>query len=148
MLSKHDQVHYALKKEARAQETRIKHIAKIARKQCTITWHQEEAMRILDLRKIEYVREKRIFHHDSFYLVDIYLPEWNMCVEIDGASHDLPEIQEKDRIRDTYLREQGYWVFRIKNEDIRYFWKHLRSAIGYSKFVLKKYWEYKKPQKR
>lgn len=145
--SKHEKFQYEAQKEQRADSNRIKRISKIMRRQTTVTWYQEEAMRILDLRWIQYVCEKRIFHHKSFYLIDIYLPDYNMCIEIDGDSHDLPETIENDRIRDEFLRENWYWVFRIRNEEIRFFWMKLRHAIGYSKFVLKKYWTYKKPHK-
>lgn len=148
MTTKLEQHRYIAIKEQKAKSDRIKRISKLARKKSTVTWYQQEAMRILDLRWIQYVSEKRIFHHESFYLVDIYLPDYNMCVEIDGSSHDILDVQEKDRIRDYNLRELGYWTFRIKNEDIRFFWKYLRSAIGYSKFVLNKYWAYKKHHKR
>lgn len=96
---------FEVQKEIKAKVKRIKRIAKIKRRSSTITWHHEEAMRILDIRKVEYVCEKQIYHHESFYLVDIYLSAYNMCVEIDGASHDDPIIAEKDRIRDLNLKE-------------------------------------------
>ena len=114
----------------------------IKRRSSTITWHHEEAMRILDIRKVEYVCEKQIYHHESFYLVDLYLPAYNMCVEIDWASHDDPQVSEKNRIRDLNLKEMWYWVFRIRNEDINYFWYKLRQAIGYSQYILNKYGSY------
>lgn len=41
-----------------------------------------------------------------------------MCVEIDGATHDDPEIKKADRIRDEFLKKSGYWVFRIKNHEV------------------------------
>ena len=148
MPKKNEQYRYIAKKEQRALTTRIKRISKIARSQSTITWSQEEAIRILELRKIGYIREKRIFHHNSFYLIDIFIPDYNMCVEIDGSSHDLPENIEKDKKRDQFLKDNWYWVFRIKNEDIRYFWKYLRMAIGYRKFVIERYWSYKNTHKR
>lgn len=136
---------FLVQKEIRDKSKRIQRIAKIKRRSATITWHQEEAMRILDLRKIDYVCEKQIFHHESFYLVDIYLPDYNMCVEIDGISHDDPTRSQKDRIRDKNLKEMWYWVFRIRNEDIKYFWYKLKNAIEYSQYMLEKYGSYKKP---
>lgn len=136
---------FLVQKEIRAKSKRIKRIAKIMRRSTMITWHQEEAMRILDLRKIEYVCEKQIFHHDSFYLVDIYIPDYNMCVEIDGSSHDDPTVAQKDCIRDKNLKEMWYWVFRIRNEYIKYFWYKLKNSIKYSQYMLEKYGSYKKP---
>lgn len=50
--------------------------------------------------------EKAIKYKSSFFLIDLFLPEYNMCIEIDGRYHDIPEVAKEDKIRDDYLRSQ------------------------------------------
>lgn len=47
------------------------------------------------------------------YQVDFLLPG-NVIVEIDGKWHN----KKDDIIRDTYLKQHGYDVFRIKNKEL------------------------------
>lgn len=50
----------------------------------------------------------------GFYIVDFLIGK--IVVEIDGKSHD--NRKEYDRERTKYLQSLGYWVVRIKNEDV------------------------------
>lgn len=47
----------------------------------------------------------------SFYYLDYYFPELNICVELDSELHK----EQKDQIRDLYLSSLGITTFRIKN---------------------------------
>lgn len=38
----------------------------------------------------------------------------DLAIEIDGAQHEYPEYQERDRRKDEYLTSNGYQVIRIK----------------------------------
>ena len=52
------------------------------------------------------------------YIVDFYIAEKNLVIELDGSQHyDLPG-KEADNIRDQFLREQGLAVLRYANSDI------------------------------
>ena len=52
------------------------------------------------------------------YIVDFYIAEKNLVIELDGSQHyDLPG-KEADNIRDQFLREQGLTVLRYANSDI------------------------------
>ena len=106
------------KKRLREKESHLRRISSLARKNTVVTIYQEMAMKILEENWIPYVKEKPILNRKSFYLIDIYLPEYKMCVEIDWATHDEPEIKKADRIRDEFLKKSGYWVFRIKNHEV------------------------------
>lgn len=64
------------------------------------------AMGILETAGINFVYEKAIRNIKSFYLIDIYLPEHRICIEIDGSSHEMPEKKEADRARDEYLKSK------------------------------------------
>lgn len=47
----------------------------------------------------------------SFYYLDYYFPELNVCVELDSDLHK----EKKDIIRDMYLENLGITTFRIRN---------------------------------
>jgi len=49
-------------------------------------------------------------------VVDFCCRELKLVVELDGMSHD--EKQNRDAIRDRWLKEQGYRVLRVTNWDI------------------------------
>ena len=107
-----------IKKQKKQKESHMKRMSTLARKKTVITIYQEIAMKILDEEWIVYVKEKPIFNKKSFYLIDIYIPEYKICIEIDWYSHDEEEIKKADRVRDQYLKKKGYWVFRIKNHEV------------------------------
>lgn len=65
---------------------------------------------------IPFEREKIILNGDRFVLIDAYLPDRKMCLEIDGSSH---KTQEKyDQGRDAWLKAQGYEVIRFQNKEV------------------------------
>ena len=53
------------------------------------------------------------------YIVDFYVPQKHLVIEIDGIQHLTEEHKEKDQIRDKFLEEQGLRVLRFPNESIR-----------------------------
>ena len=54
----------------------------------------------------------------SPYIVDFYIAEKKLVIELDGSQHyDFPGKQA-DGIRDQFLREQGFTVLRYANSDI------------------------------
>lgn len=52
------------------------------------------------------------------YVLDFYVPELNLAIEVDGNIHELPKNKIHDKNRDTYLKENGIRVIRITNEDV------------------------------
>jgi very-short-patch-repair endonuclease len=40
---------------------------------------------------------------------------YRLLIELDGGIHDLPEVQERDRIKDAWAESQGFKVLRIPN---------------------------------
>jgi very-short-patch-repair endonuclease len=50
------------------------------------------------------------------YIVDFYCAELKIVVELDGAHHRLPGMDEYDDQRTSYLRQRGLRVLRIPNE--------------------------------
>ena len=53
------------------------------------------------------------------YIVDFYIPQKQLVIEIDGIQHLTEEHKEKDQTRDEFLEGQGLRVLRIPNESIR-----------------------------
>ena len=53
------------------------------------------------------------------YIVDFYIPQKQLVIEVDGIQHLTEEHQEKDQTRDEFLKGQGLRVLRIPNESIR-----------------------------
>ena len=53
------------------------------------------------------------------YIVDFYIPQKQLVIEVDGIQHLTEEHQEKDQTRDEFLEGQGLRVLRIPNESIR-----------------------------
>lgn len=128
---------YEQRKIYREQELKKQRLSKLYKKRAQIVPAQQDAINVLEREWIQYVREKRILTLKSFYLIDLYLPEYRMCIEIDWSTHDLPAQQEKDRIRDAWLKNNGYWVFRIKIETVKgSFWRKLKHSMKVRKWIL------------
>ena len=53
------------------------------------------------------------------YIVDFYIPQKHLVIEIDGVQHLTEEHEETDKIRDTFLEGEGLKVLRFSNKSIR-----------------------------
>jgi len=52
------------------------------------------------------------------YIVDFYCAELQMVIELDGAHHRSPGMDEYDDRRTHYLRQVGLHMLRIPNEQL------------------------------
>ncbi|WP_428235541.1 endonuclease domain-containing protein [Gracilimonas sp.] len=52
------------------------------------------------------------------YVLDFYIPKFNLAIEVDGKIHLNPEVKEKDINRDSFLKRNGIEVIRFKNETV------------------------------
>lgn len=52
------------------------------------------------------------------YIVDFACFSRKIIIEADGGQHGLSQHTEQDRIRDDFLRSQGYDILRFWNSDI------------------------------
>ena len=50
------------------------------------------------------------------YIVDFICHEHNLIIEVDGGQHQ--DSADYDRLRDAWLRDQGYTVLRFWNNDV------------------------------
>lgn len=58
-------------------------------------------------------------HNIENYIVDFYIAEKKIVIEIDGIQHRLPEQKEADAKRDADLAVWGITVLRYSNDSIR-----------------------------
>ena len=58
-------------------------------------------------------------HNIENYIVDFYIAEKKIVIEVDGAQHSLPEHKEADRKRDSDLHVWNITVLRYSNDDIQ-----------------------------
>jgi len=52
------------------------------------------------------------------YIVDFICLELKIIIEVDGESHNHPEIYDNDIIRQKYLENLGFMVVRFTDEEV------------------------------
>lgn len=52
------------------------------------------------------------------YIVDFYCAKKRLIIEIDGAIHDELCVKENDEDREEFLKNLGYKVIRIRNDEV------------------------------
>ena len=58
-------------------------------------------------------------HNIESYIVDFYIAEKKIVIEIDGIQHTTPEHKESDKQRDLDLSAWDIKVLRYSNDNIR-----------------------------
>ena len=61
----------------------------------------------------------RCQHNIESYIVDFYIAEKRIVIEIDGRQHLMQEHQDADKKRDATLAAWGISVLRYSNDSIR-----------------------------
>ena len=59
------------------------------------------------------------------YIVDFYIAEAGLVIELDGSQHYEEEGIQKDKIRDEHLKSLGFKVLRYTNLDINWRFKEV-----------------------
>ncbi len=71
------------------------------------------------LRDRRLIRRKfRRQHAIGPWVVDFACPAIHLAIEVDGPSHETPDQQAWDKMKEEYLVTSGWRVMRIKNEDV------------------------------
>ncbi len=73
--------------------------------------------KVLNNNNIKYLREKKV----GKYFLDFVIG--NIDLEIDGKQHKIKDRKISDLNRDKYLRDNGYFVYRIS-------WNEITSDYG------------------
>ena len=66
------------------------------------------------MRGYDFHRQKPI---DNF-IVDFFCHELMLCIELDGYSHQLEEVAEKDKIKEAKLQSLGLTVMRFSDAQV------------------------------
>lgn len=86
-----------------------------------LTGNGEEEF-IVYLEEFGFKKDKDFFHQfvEEKYILDIAFPEQKICVEIDGINHRNKRNKIKDKERDIFLSEKGWFVVRVpvKNKTV------------------------------
>ena len=72
---------------------------------------------MLDNNDIVYEREKRV----GKYFLDFVIGKLDL--EIDGKQHQYEDRKQSDILRDEFLTKEGYFVYRVK-------WNEINSIEG------------------
>ncbi len=68
---------------------------------------------------IKYEFQKIMYDKDRFYIVDFFLPDLKLIVEIDGGYHNDKDQIYKDKLRSSRLSMLGYKkIKRFTNEEV------------------------------
>jgi very-short-patch-repair endonuclease len=76
----------------------------------TILWRE--------LRRRQLGVKVRRQHPIGPYVVDFYIPEWKLVIEVDGEAHNRGDQPLRDATRDAFLMLNGCKVFRVAARDI------------------------------
>lgn len=52
------------------------------------------------------------------YIVDFVCLPFRLIIEVDGRTHEYPEVQENDRIREERLKEVGFYILRFSDSEV------------------------------
>lgn len=82
-----------------------------------ISYAERFWMNVLENNSISYIKE----YYFEGYFLDFYIEKNNLKIdlEIDGKQHEFEERKEHDKIRDHFLKNNNFIVYRIKWNDIK-----------------------------
>ena len=63
------------------------------------------------------------------YIVDFYIAEAKLVIELDGSQHYEAAGQQADQSRDAYLNSLGLQVLRYSNSDVNYWFPEVCQDI-------------------
>jgi very-short-patch-repair endonuclease len=80
-----------------------------------------EVLKGKKLEGFKFLRQHPVFFRINkewveFYIADFYCSELKLIIELDGPIHEYHEAEDKER--DVKLRSRGFFVKRIKNEEL------------------------------
>ena len=80
--------------------------------------HIPEILLWQELRRKQLTKHFRRQHPVGPYVLDFYCSRSKLCIEVDGAAHDLAVQALRDERRDAWLGTQGIRVLRFNATDI------------------------------
>jgi hypothetical protein len=67
--------------------------------------------------------------YPTHYKIDLALPEIRLAIEIDGATHNKPEQQQRDQKKTEALSALGWTILRLSNKEISTDLKNVATSI-------------------
>ncbi|SNR75763.1 Very-short-patch-repair endonuclease [Lutibacter agarilyticus] len=115
---------------------KLKGLAKELRNNATkseiVLWNK---LKNKQLYGYKFCRQKPIDH----YILDFYSPELLLGIELDGYSHELVEVFEKDVRKEARLNELGVTILRFKDEEVFKTIENVIKAIEFYIFEFEKH---------
>ena len=110
-----------MKRRATRAERRFDDILDEALKAFSLPFYKAtQAKQTKWLRKRRKFKKQRIFLDQvcqKAYIVDFYIPELKLAIEVDGNEHSRPDHQAYDAIRTSFLVSRGIKVVRFGNDE-------------------------------
>ena len=96
--------------------------------------HVKAMLRRMEVRA--YPQEIFFLDANHYRIVDFYIPQPNpICLELDGSSHESPEIMSYDKWKDEKLiaRHRRFRVLRFRNDEVWQpsFYLRLQNELGF-----------------
>jgi very-short-patch-repair endonuclease len=76
--------------------------------------HLWDKLRRKQLKGRQFFRQRPI----GSYIVDFYCPTAKLIIEVDGGQHYYGEGAEKDKLRDEFMKKQGFKVLRFSDLEV------------------------------
>ena len=102
-----------------------------------ITPEEQIVYKLLKESKIQFDFQKPVVctgfrNKYVLYILDFYLLDYNIALEIDGMQHYSKEGSRKDRVRTKYIKKYGIEVKRLSNKQLKmYSSKELGDMIKF-----------------
>jgi len=98
-----------------------------------MTQAEQKVKDIFDSKGVKYVPQYPIYTRTSFILIDFYLPNKKLAIEIDGGSHigRLKTWQSYNKWRESVIHKICTGLVRFTNDEI------LSNSDNFREFVLK-----------
>ena len=125
---KYEAIRNARKKEAKQAKRKERSIRWLTKQANKLAEDQRKHATLSELKFRNKLRELGIKYKfqyplvcypNHYYVLDFYLPDYNIGVEMDGPNHYTTKGLEHDNIRDSLIREiHSIKIHRVKNEEL------------------------------
>lgn len=85
---------------------------------CVTKW-EKKVRRYLTELKVYHEPQYAFEYKNSFIMVDIIIPQSRLIIEVDGKHHYKGEKLIEDIERDNFLKNLGFKVMRIMNDELK-----------------------------
>lgn len=81
-------------------------------------WEKEFKLKLEQLKEAFVFQYPVICNRKTLYILDFYLPQYKLAIELDGAHHYTPDGQKHDKVRTSCLKKEGIKVIRFMNRQV------------------------------